>query len=186
MYAVVGMFHVAAAMLVVGGVVKLRTPGSVRPLARVLVDRLDGEFPALERLLSHPQAGRFLGAAEVLLGAACLVGGRIATFAAAVFYVLLADLQVTARSRGVYRCPFLISTSTSLTVPLVLTNLAAGVVSFWAGLANGPTSLWGVVDGRPLPAVLHLLAVGSVTAVIGWAFRSPSARRHGVWDVPGI
>lgn len=157
--------HVAAATLLVGGVAKLRDPGSVRPLLAVVGERLRLEVPSLYRRLLSPQAGRLVGAIEVLIGFACLAGNRIAAFVVAVAYALFAQLLMTARAEGVESCGCFGTSTTPPTVGHVLANLAAAIVVFWGALGAPSSPVWAPPSGGWPLRLAYLLSVGAATAL---------------------
>lgn len=165
MVVVLVVAHVAAAMLVVSGISKLRAPESTRPLLAIIADRLGAEAPPLRRLMRHPVAGRVLGCVEVMLGIGCLAGSRVTAFGAAVAYVLFAELLLAARTRGVESCGCFGETHTPPSVGHVIANLASAIAVFVAALGHEMPAAWAAVDGGALVDVAYLVALGAATAL---------------------
>lgn len=145
------MTFVAAGLLAVAGLAKLRTPDS----AMATLHRL--------RLPSGRVAARILGLGEVALGlAVALVGGRPAALAIAVTYATFTGIAAWQRARQL-SCGCFGSSATAVTSLHVASNAVASLVGV-VGLAAPPWALGQVADVAGPLAVLAMLLLTATGA----------------------
>lgn len=143
-----GLLAIVAVVLAVSGVLKVTDPSSTHALLDALhVPRVPG-------------AVHVLGAVELVVGVAVLsVGGRLASAATALLFVLFAVLSELARRRapGV-SCGCFGRYSTAPTALHVGVDLTAALVAITATVLD-PPPLGDVVADQPLAGVPFLLLV---------------------------
>lgn len=148
MDAVVGPFVAVAAVLAVGGGVKVCRPAAtVQALTAV---RLPG--PAL--------VVRALGAAEMVVGGgAILVGGQWFAAAVTLSYLIFAGFVVVALSRRVMlsSCGCFGKSETPPTLTHVVVNLCSAATAGVAMLARAPGLAVGALEDQPLGGAPFLL-----------------------------
>jgi hypothetical protein len=156
--ALAGPLAVASAVLAVGGVFKLRDPGSALGALRAL------------RLPARRWAVRALGVAEVTVGViAFLVGGPVAAAMLAGFYLLFTGvaLRLVGASAGGTTCGCFGNQSSDTTVVHVVVNLAITLVVAAAAVLAAPGFLAArpdlVAGGAPY---LLLVALGTWSVVV--------------------
>jgi hypothetical protein len=144
------LVFVAAGLLVVSGLAKLREPG---PASRAL---------AGARLPSGRVAGRALGLVEVVVGAACLfVAGPWFRVATAVLYAAFAAfLVVLLRGDGSTSCGCLGTKDAPPTTLHVVLDLVAAAAAT-AGAVTGSPSIQAAARVMPLRGLPFLLGLAT-------------------------
>jgi hypothetical protein len=145
--ALAGPLAIAAVVLAVGGVAKLRAPAAASPA-----------FTALH-LPSQPSFLRLFGAGEVLLGAAAFVwGGAVLAGAVGVLYVGFAVSAAVLSRRGGTSCGCFGAESSETTPMHVVVDVLIAATALVAAMTGAP-GLVGVVDDLGFAAVVYVASV---------------------------
>ena len=150
---IAGPLAAAAALLVVAGVEKVRSPQATVDAVRALGPQV------------RPVLARLLGVTEVLAGAGCLVAPSVLAFDAAltVLYVVFAGFVALLLLRGVtdVSCGCLGAEEARPSRLHLAVNLACAGIGGLA-LTAGPQDVVSVLDSVPLAGVPFVIATATV------------------------
>jgi hypothetical protein len=164
-----GPFALAAALLAVGGAVKVITPG---PAAAAL---------AALRLPSSPLAARVLGAGELAVGAAALaLGGRWLAVAVGLCYLGFSMFVVVALRRGVElrSCGCFGQSDAPPSMAHLVIDAAAAMVAFSAAALGPPPPVLSLLAAQPLGGVPFLVFLGAGVYLLILAMTELPRLRH--------
>lgn len=155
----VGPFLIAAGLLILSGSFKVVAPGGVVAAVGTLGRRVS------------PLVGRFLGIAEIAIGAWGVVGtGRIPAALVGLAYLSFGGVVALLRRRGGESCGCFGGMESPPSHVHLAFDIGAAVVAFWHGLGGGTPELGEVGAGSPggpiLFALVVALGVAAATAVL--------------------
>ncbi len=160
---VTGVHAVAAVLLIVSGILKLRDPA---PTVEFLgsVGLLGSSGPDIGDGPRQTAAARIIGGFEIAVGLAGLVvGGNFPALVVAALYLMFAGLVGRAMTLGLPSCACFGSADTPPSSAHIVVDLVLAAVSVAAVGADAPVD---VMDSQPLGGLLFVVVVGVVAGVL--------------------
>lgn len=152
---ITGAFQIAAVVIAVSGLAKLRSPGPFAALLRSI------------GLPGGPLTARVAGLVELVLGAAAvLVGGPVLAAAVGAAYLVFAGAIVAARRSGTESCGCFGAASAPPSAVHLVVNLLAAAIAIAAALAGGPPGLWDVLVDQPVAGIPYLISLAAGAGLV--------------------